>query len=108
MRSKGAPNHFARLRMNFAVDVTDKALDSLPQDLSFEVFGRLIDELELRLGKAPVAISRRTTHPAVERPCNACDGHFEVDDLRYTFIAYFYYTVDEQTVKVWNIELETE
>jgi hypothetical protein len=94
--------------MNFAVDVMDKALDSLPQDLSFDAFGRLIDELELRLGISPVASSRRTAHPATERPSNAVHGHFEVDDIKYDFKAYFYYTTDELTVKVWDIQLTCE
>jgi hypothetical protein len=93
--------------MNFAVDVTDRALDSLPQDLPFDVFGRLIDELELRLGTAPVASSRRALHAVNERPANACFGRFEVDDVPYEFKAYFYYSVDETTVKVWDIKLTT-
>lgn len=93
--------------MNFDVDVMDKALDSLPQDLPFDAFGRLIDELELRLGTAPVASSIREYHSVSKRPANACIGRFETDDFRYEFKAYFYYTVDEKTVKVWDIKLTT-
>ncbi len=43
--------------------------------------------------------------PSTNAPANACIGRFAVDDVQYEFKAYFYYTVDETTVKVWDIKL---
>jgi hypothetical protein len=91
--------------MNFAVDVTDAALDSLPQDLPFAAFGRSIDALELMLGNDPVAASRKIEHPADNSFTNGCRGGFQEKGRVYLFTALFYYSLDERIVYVWNIHL---
>jgi hypothetical protein len=85
--------------MNFAVDVTDAALDTLPQDLSYAAFGRLIDTLEELLSSNPVAASRKIEHPD-NSFTNGCRGGFQEDGHIYLFTAFFYYSLDERVVHV--------
>jgi hypothetical protein len=94
--------------MNFAVNVTDKGLDSLPQDLPFNVLGALIDELETKLGVDPIGHSRRVDHPLDAKAANACYGGFRIEGRNYVFTAFFYYSIDEQVINVWRIRLTEE
>ena len=88
--------------MNFAVDVTGTALDTLPPDLSFSAFGRLIDALEELLSVDPIAASRKVERPTDSRFANACRGGFQDAGHVYLFTAYFYYSLDERVVHVWR------
>lgn len=94
--------------MNSVVDVTDAALDTLPQDLSFAAFGRLIDALEQMLRNDPVAASRKIEHPADNSFANGCRGGFQEKGRVYLFTALFYYSLDERIVYVWHIYLTEE
>ena len=94
--------------MNFVVDVTDAALDSLPQDLPFPVLGKLIDGLESILSSDPVQASCKVRHPDDDSIVTACFSGFEVGSSVYLFTAYFYYSLDERTIHVWRIHLTKE
>jgi hypothetical protein len=94
--------------MSFLVDVSDAALDSLPQDLSFAALGHLILALESTLGSDPVRASRKIKHPDNDTSVSACSGGFHIDATVYLFTAYFYYTLDERVVRVWRIQLTEE
>jgi hypothetical protein len=94
--------------MNFAVDVTDAALDTLPQDLSFAAFGQLIDAIESTLGSDPIRASRKIKHPDDDTIVKACFGGFEVEACVCLFTVYFYYSLDERSVHVWRIHLTEE
>jgi hypothetical protein len=71
--------------MNFDVDVTDQALDALPQDLPFGALDKLIEALEERLAHDPIARSRRAIHPRRLRPGNVYFDGFEFDGDVYLF-----------------------
>ena len=94
--------------MNFAVVVMDAALDALPQDLAFAAFGRLIEVLETTLGNDPVGNGRKVEHPADNNSANAYRGGFQEEGRTYLFTAYFYYSLDERAINVWDIYLTEE
>ncbi|MEX2141516.1 MAG: hypothetical protein WD894_19780 [Pirellulales bacterium] len=94
--------------MNFVVDVSDRALDSLPQSLSFAAFEKLLVLLDRKLGDDPLTFGQPADHPEFGRVGMVYRDGFQTEELTYLFSAYFHFKEDENTISVWDFKFTIE
>jgi hypothetical protein len=94
--------------MTFVDDVLDRALDSLPQSLSFAAFEKLLVLLDRKLGADPLRAGHPADHPEYGRFGMVYYDGFESEGQVYLLAAYFHFKEDENTIEVWDFRLTIE
>ncbi len=94
--------------MSFVVDVSDRALDSLPQSLSFAAFEKLLVLLDRKLGDDPLTAGQPADHPEFGRVGLVYQDGFQSEGVTYLFSAYFHFMEDENTISVWHFRMTIE
>jgi hypothetical protein len=87
--------------MPYEILLADKALSRVPSGLP----GQVLDELDAafrRLGDSPITYGKRSLFPFVPRG-QIYPFKIEHEGRTYHFVVYFYFSVDERAIKVFDV-----